>query len=85
MYLPYIIYLTYSSYYTNLVYFKKIYVKYAIITLLLLEPSTTFHCDIWSCDFLTVTCAIILTSNPKFKDKKINRNKNKNKKWNENN
>ena len=31
------------------------YVKHAIVTLFLLEASTAFYCDMWSCDCVTVT------------------------------
>ena len=34
---------------------------------------------------VTVTYDIMLTPNPKFKNKEINGNENENKKWNENN
>jgi len=51
IYLSYI-HFAYGLYYTNLAYSKGTYVKHAIITLLLLEPSTTFYYDMimWLCD-----------------------------------
>jgi len=67
MYLSYI-HFAYSLYYTNLAYPKEICVKHAVMILLLLEPSITFHHEMWSCDFVTVTYAIILTPNSKFQN-----------------
>ena len=65
MYLSYI-HFAYSLCYTSLAYSKETCVKYAVMTSLLLKTSTIFYCDIWSYNFITMTCAITLTPNPKF-------------------
>ena len=45
--------LTYSKGYMFSI--RLTYVKHAIVTSFLLEASTAFYCDMWSCDCVTVT------------------------------
>ena len=53
----------------NLTYSKE-YILNMLYDIIVLKHSTSFLCDIWLYD-------IILTSNSKFKIRKINKNKNK--------
>jgi len=43
---------------------KSRYIEYTIIILFLPNSSTAFYHDTWSCDSVTVTCDIMLNSNP---------------------